>query len=471
MAKKTQLSRGVSDTMPQLQHGQGDIRDMPSQNMTQRQHRLWYQSSYDRGLEWVLKMWPDIKRQYPDATLDVAYGWNTFLAMLSNNPERMSWRDKIISLLDQPGITEHGRLSKRELSGLRKQMGVWVYPTHFTEINCIGALECQQDGCVPCVMDYCALKETVGAGARVSGDIYDKETQRLYLDTLLELMGDEKLWKTEQARGIEFAKDYDWAIIADKWNTVMLEPQYQPIVTIYTPTIRTGWEEMMVKEIAGQTYGGKMEWIIVDDSKDDVVKNKMAEMAKKYPTLDIRYLRGSHEGYKYGLSHANNIGWKYATGELFVVLQDFMMIEATCIEDMVNLYRKNTDCLIATVDVGLDKEGVQVYRNVRISNEGLRYTNNPFDFEMNCGAIPMYIIKELDGWYELLDDGLGYDNTEIAYRALQKGYKIIIDETNVVTGLYHEPREDMPEQHTRYVHVINNLPVVRNEKLDKKLII
>jgi hypothetical protein len=321
------------------------------------------------------------------------------------------------------------------------------------------------------VIDYAALKETVGSGVKVQGDIYDKETREEYLQALLNLMGDEKLWQAEQAKGIAFAKNYDWAMIAKQWDSVFKEELPLPRVTIYTPTIRTGWEEMMAKEIAGQTYGGKMEWIIVDDSKDDVIKNKMAEIAKEYKTLDIRYLRGSHEGYKYGLSHANNIGWKYATGELFVVLQDFMAIESECIEDMANIYRKNPDSLIATVDVGLDEKGVEVYRNVRLSNQGLRFTNNPFDFEMNCGAIPMNIIKELNGWYELLDDGLGYDNTEIAYRALKNGYKIIIDETNVVTGLYHEPREHMPDQDERYSHIINNLPTVRDKKLDKKLII
>lgn len=414
-------------------------------------------------------MWPDIIAKYPDATLDIAYGWDTFLALLKNNPERMVWREKMMELMKQKGITDHGRIGKKELKELRRSCGIWAYPTSFTEINCITALECQADGCVPCVIDYAALKETVQSGIKIPGDIYDRETQELYLSALLELMGDENLWEAEQARGITFAQDYEWSDIAKKWDGVFKEELPLPRVSIITPSNRTEWEVMMAENIKSQTYRGEIEWIIVDDVPDTNDRKMIFSGLANRHELDIRYYRGSHKGYKYGLSHANNIGWKNATGELLVVLQDFMLMGPDCIEDMVNLYRKNPDCLIATVDVGLDKEGTEVYRNVRLSNEGLRFTDNPFDFELNCGAIPMKILNELNGWYELLDDGLGYDNTEIAHRALQKGYGIIIDETNVVKGLYHEPREHMPEQEARYKHIIEDLPVVRDEKLDKKI--
>ena len=40
-----------------------------------------------------------------------------------------------------------------ELRELRKQCGIWAYTTDFDEINCIGALEAQDDGVVPCVIN------------------------------------------------------------------------------------------------------------------------------------------------------------------------------------------------------------------------------------------------------------------------------------------------------------------------------
>ena len=75
-----------------------------------RQHKLWYQSSYDRGLEHLLFVWSDIRRAIPDATLDIAYGWDIFDSIFRDNPERQEWKKNMIMLMDQPGIKEHGRL-------------------------------------------------------------------------------------------------------------------------------------------------------------------------------------------------------------------------------------------------------------------------------------------------------------------------------------------------------------------------
>ena len=52
---------------------------------TPKHHKLWWQSSYDRGLDILLYLWPDIKQAYPDAELGVAYGWDLFLKVASGN--------------------------------------------------------------------------------------------------------------------------------------------------------------------------------------------------------------------------------------------------------------------------------------------------------------------------------------------------------------------------------------------------
>ena len=82
----------------------------------------------------------------------------------------------------------------------------------------MGALECQASGVVPCVINKAALKETVGSGVKVDGYIWDPETREEYLAKLLELMGDEKRWKAEQLKGIEFAKSYTWEALSKEWT-------------------------------------------------------------------------------------------------------------------------------------------------------------------------------------------------------------------------------------------------------------
>lgn len=182
-----------------------------------RQHKLWWQSSYDRGLQHSLKMWPKIKDVYPDATFDICYGWDLFIKNYANNPERLRWMEKIKELMKQPGVTEHGRIGQGDMKELRKQCGIWFYPTDFEETNCIGALECQEDGVVPCVINKAGLKDTVGSGVAVDGEIWDPEVREEYLKQLLDLMGDEKRWKAEQIKGKEFVKKFYRDKIASQW--------------------------------------------------------------------------------------------------------------------------------------------------------------------------------------------------------------------------------------------------------------
>lgn len=95
-----------------------------------------YKSSYDRGLETLLKMWPLIKKELPDAELKVCYGFDLFLKAYSNNPYMMKWKKDMETLMEQDGITHYGRVSKSKLDELTADSDFWVYPTHFQETNC-----------------------------------------------------------------------------------------------------------------------------------------------------------------------------------------------------------------------------------------------------------------------------------------------------------------------------------------------
>ncbi len=182
-----------------------------------KNHKLFYGSSYDRGLDILLKLYPQIVSKYPDVTLDICYGWDLFIAGYKDNPERINWMERMNKLMEQPGVKHHGRVGKDKLKEIRSQAGIWVYPSYFAEINCITALEAQRDGLVPVTMNSFALKETVGSGAKVDGDIYDDETQEVWLTELFKYMGDEKLWEKESKKAQEFVESYSWDNIASQW--------------------------------------------------------------------------------------------------------------------------------------------------------------------------------------------------------------------------------------------------------------
>jgi hypothetical protein len=449
-------------------------------------------------------MWPQIKEKFPDAKLEIAYGWDLFDTVTVGNAERLAWKEKVISLMNQPDITEHGRIGKEALRELRHTCGILAYCSDFTEIFCISVMEAQAAGCIPLTTDIGALAETNQGGIIVKGDIYNTIVQEAYKEKLLLLMGLPKRdYHTLQERGRLAAKNHIWPIIADKWVATFEEQQLEDVkVTIMTPTIRKGFWNIMADTIKNQTYHN-IEWLIVDDYPMDREHIAM-EYAEEY-NLNIRYVRGKKRKVKrpYALVNANNTGLQNATGELLVILQDFILLPTTGIADLVTLYRKNPNCLLAPVDRyyqpkiqpdiesedwfhgELDIVGKFLWANSRLAQKGLRKSTNAFDFEQNYGAIPMKIARELGGWWEFMDEGLGFDNTQFAYAALTAGYEILIDETNVATCIDHWDalkKKDEKGQMERgrrlndprflwYMQMIQEkrLPLQRDQALDDKI--
>ena len=176
-------------------------------------------SSYDRGLEHLLKMWPDVLKEVPEAQLKIFYGWELFDRMHGNNPERHAWKEKMQGLMKQPGITHLGRISHDACVKEFESAGVWAYPTHFGEISCITAMRAQALGAVPVVIDYAALQETVQHGIKVPGDIWDTEVKEKFKSELIALLKDEKRQEEIRAEMIPWAKEkFTWSKVAEQWE-------------------------------------------------------------------------------------------------------------------------------------------------------------------------------------------------------------------------------------------------------------
>jgi glycosyltransferase involved in cell wall biosynthesis len=181
-------------------------------------HQVIYTSSYDRGLEHLLKIWADVKKAVPDAQLHIFYGWQLFEKFYHDNPASMAWMKRMNELMKQDGITDHGRVSQVELEKWIKESGIWAYPTHFGEINCISAIKAQAWGAMPVVINYAALQTTVQWGIKVEGDIYDPKVQQNYTRALIEGLTSEKQDDMRSAM-MAWAKDkYKWSRVADQWS-------------------------------------------------------------------------------------------------------------------------------------------------------------------------------------------------------------------------------------------------------------
>jgi len=186
-------------------------------NVKRNLRRCIYTSSYDRGLFHLLEMWLKIKKEVPDAELHIFYGWQLFDQFYSSNPASVSWKAKMLELMKLPGVTEHGRIPQHELVDEYKKSGIWAYPTHFGEINCISGIKAQAYGCEPVVINYAALKETVQFGRKIEGDIYDDETKVEFKKQLIDALKnpmDEK----KRKEMMKWAQKYKWSNIASEWD-------------------------------------------------------------------------------------------------------------------------------------------------------------------------------------------------------------------------------------------------------------
>lgn len=184
--------------------------------ISKRPFSVGYFSAYYRGLECLLTMWPEIRRRVPQATLDVYYGWESWVAMQGEDDfyERM---ERKFAELASHGVTVHGRVSHTELARAMRATRVWAYPTEFTEIHCITALKAQEAGCYPVTTTVGALSETVQSGTKIrTRKIYtDEYKQAKFIDAVCDALIFESEGKPVEG--------VDWSDVAKQWDTVIKE--------------------------------------------------------------------------------------------------------------------------------------------------------------------------------------------------------------------------------------------------------
>lgn len=464
-----------------------------------KKHALFYGSSPDRGLENLLDIWGDVIKAVPDAELHICYGFDLYLKLRGHVKIYRDWYNRMMEKLKQPGIVYHGKVGEKELYEIAKGCEIWAYPTIFEEIDCITARYCQALGTMPLVYSYAALTTTVQRGVRLSVDPHDHASLDVYKKALIRAL--QEGIPVEDC--IENAKLFDWKYVAKEWEKVFKEKKPQDIkVTVFTPTIRTGFWNIMAQNLKNQTYKN-FEWLIVDDYKED-----RSETAKKYAEkygIKIRYMRGklTTSKYNYALIQADNMAIFNATGKVIVWVQDFILIPDDGLERIVNLHRRYPLAIIAPVDEyrsmsvtpnrenkedwfdgRTDVVGKFIRKNIRIKLLEVRQTRNPYDFEMNYGAIPTAVARKLNGLWEFEDDGLGFNNTDIAMRALKAGFPVIIDERNraicldlweYLTGDDENAKDrewNLNDARFTFLYNLTNmgvLPIVRDANIDRKL--
>lgn len=201
------------------------------QDVARVPHRMFWGSSYDRGLREVLENWPKIKLEIPDATLHIAYGWETREKMArANGPDSVKQFERVKAdtekLMDQEGITHLGRISHEQVAKELLEADVWGYPTWWPEISCITAMKAQAGGAIPVVAPTAAVAETVQYGMKTDRGYYHDLTMNVtmpselieqWVDAVLRVMRSEDREEYRQ-KMMSWARGYfSWEKVAQEW--------------------------------------------------------------------------------------------------------------------------------------------------------------------------------------------------------------------------------------------------------------
>ena len=171
-------------------------------------HRVIYASSYDRGLEQLLGMWKDVRKEVPDAELHIYYGWNTYDRFVKGGMiKEDGFKERMLGLIKQEGVFEHGRIGHKELLKEYAKSGVLAYPcTYAGEINCIALTKAIASGCMVVSNDFAVLGER---------NPYFAVPQDKFLYTLLQVLKGKFIKDCVNTK--KYIQDNSWESVAKDW--------------------------------------------------------------------------------------------------------------------------------------------------------------------------------------------------------------------------------------------------------------
>ena len=198
-----------------------NLEDFADKGAIRNPKRMIYTSSYDRGIEHLLTMWGEIRKEVPDAELHIFYGWNTYDEMVKKGRRDSKFKEAMLPYMAQEGVFEHGRIGHKQLARELQMSGLWVYPSHFEEISCISAMKAQASGCVAVCTDYAALAETVKVGVKVKGKCGNEDINKAFKEELIVILKDESRQEELRKEVLIHKEGFGWDRVARQWHEEM----------------------------------------------------------------------------------------------------------------------------------------------------------------------------------------------------------------------------------------------------------
>jgi glycosyltransferase involved in cell wall biosynthesis len=199
-----------------------------SSGFEKKRNKLIWASSHDRGLHWLLEIYPELKMIFPDITLDIYYGTHGLQSYVSNpdsvNRELLYRARYILNAIEKLkdfGVTLKGSVSREDMAVAMKESWSMVYPLdpiHYTESFGVSVLEACSCGTVPVICGADAFDELWSPVCLISPAPYS-DNKNQFLSNVFEILEcDEKTYEEYSNRCINYARKFNWKDLAVKFN-------------------------------------------------------------------------------------------------------------------------------------------------------------------------------------------------------------------------------------------------------------
>jgi glycosyltransferase involved in cell wall biosynthesis len=205
--------------------------------------RCVYISSPDRGLHLVLKVWPQIKRAVPYATLRIFHhhlkawidGWRGKVASeirigpphhdwLVENMLRAQYIEKALPMLKSMGVSYEGPVSRNQMCQELSEAQVLAFPCDtiaFTENFPCSVLEACASGALP-VISKCDSLEDVFGGTCPMVDVPARQNLRQWTDMVVCALKDSSWANGWRQNARAFAESHTWPMAAEKFEQALV---------------------------------------------------------------------------------------------------------------------------------------------------------------------------------------------------------------------------------------------------------
>ena len=177
-------------------------------NVEKVRNRFIYSSFPNRGLIVLLKMWPKIVMEFPDATLHIycnlEHEW-----VNKNYPDMMQSIKKLLRI-NRTGVQVHGWVSKRELAHAWNISEYFLYPCIFEETFCLTALEAAISRTCVISNGLAALSETAQNGVLVEGNPLSYDWENRCFERLKYIIKSSNYKNSLVEKNYQWAKDFTW---------------------------------------------------------------------------------------------------------------------------------------------------------------------------------------------------------------------------------------------------------------------